>query len=195
MSRLLLVSSVLTGFPIFLALCQTWYMTTTFSSHFFVFFTNHFHWTVLYSHFFFFLYRLWFPLVRCSCVSTTLLTRFVRDHVDSNEMLGEKLDRNYTRMLRAVLNKSCKQHPTKQLLYGYLPPISCTIQIRRARHVVEKKYELIREVLWSTSTQGHPSIGWPANTFISCVRTLDDILGVETNWNGWVEREREREGG
>ena len=35
----------------------------------------------------------------------------------------------YTRMLRAVLNKYWKQHPTKQQLYGYLPPILKTFQV------------------------------------------------------------------
>ena len=38
--------------------------------------------------------------------------------------LEEKLDGNYTRMLRAILNKSWMQHPTKQQLYGHLPPIT-----------------------------------------------------------------------
>ena len=38
-------------------------------------------------------------------------------------------------MLRAILNKSWRQHPTKQQLYGYLPPITKTIQVRRTRHV------------------------------------------------------------
>ena len=38
------------------------------------------------------------------------------------------------RMLRAILNKSWKQH-LKQLLYGHLPPVSKTIQIRRTRSV------------------------------------------------------------
>ena len=31
-----------------------------------------------------------------------------------------KLDSNYTRMLRAVLNKSWRPHSTKQQLYGHL---------------------------------------------------------------------------
>ena len=35
--------------------------------------------------------------------------------------LEKKLDRNYTRMLRAVLNKSWRQHPTRHQLYGHLP--------------------------------------------------------------------------
>ena len=46
----------------------------------------------------------------------------------------KKLDGNYTRMLRAILNRSWRQHPTKQQLYGHLPPISKTIKIRRTRY-------------------------------------------------------------
>ena len=41
--------------------------------------------------------------------------------------LEKKLDGNYTRMLRAILNKSWRQHPTKHQLYGHLPPITKTI--------------------------------------------------------------------
>ena len=36
--------------------------------------------------------------------------------------LERKIDGNYTRMLRAVLNKSWRQHPTRHQLYGHLPP-------------------------------------------------------------------------
>ena len=35
-------------------------------------------------------------------------------------------DGTYTKMLRAVLSKSWNQHPTKQQIYGHLPPISYT---------------------------------------------------------------------
>ena len=38
--------------------------------------------------------------------------------------LEKKLAGNYTRMLRAILNKSWRQHPTRHQLYGHLPPIS-----------------------------------------------------------------------
>ena len=48
--------------------------------------------------------------------------------------LEKKLDGNYTRMLRAILNKSWRQHPTKHQLYDHLPPITKTIQVRRTRH-------------------------------------------------------------
>ena len=36
--------------------------------------------------------------------------------------LERKLDGNYTRMLRAVLNKSWRQHPRRHQLYGHLLP-------------------------------------------------------------------------
>ena len=48
--------------------------------------------------------------------------------------LEKKLDGNYTRMLRAILKKSWRQHPTRHQLYGHLPPITKTIQVRRTRH-------------------------------------------------------------
>ena len=39
----------------------------------------------------------------------------------------KKLDGNYRKIRQAVLNKSWKQHPTKQPLYSHLPSISQTI--------------------------------------------------------------------
>ena len=44
--------------------------------------------------------------------------------------LEKKLDGNYTRMLRAILNKSWQQHPTRHPLYSHMPPITKTIQAR-----------------------------------------------------------------
>ena len=64
--------------------------------------------------------------------------------------LEKKLDANYTRMLRAILNKSWRQHPTIHHLYGHLPPITKTIQARPARHARNcwrSKNELISYVL------------------------------------------------
>ena len=46
------------------------------------------------------------------------------------KQMEKKLDGNYTRMLRAILNKSWRQHPAKQQLYSHLPPIT-TNQICR----------------------------------------------------------------
>ena len=48
--------------------------------------------------------------------------------------LEKKLDGNYARTQRVRLNKSWRQHPSKHQLYGHLPPITKTIQVRLARH-------------------------------------------------------------
>ena len=83
--------------------------------------------------------------------------------------LEKKLDGNYTRMLRAILNKSWRQHPTRHQLYGHLPPITKTIQVRRTRHAGHcwrSRDELIRDVLLWTPTHGHAKAGRPARTYI-----------------------------
>ena len=76
---------------------------------------------------------------------------------------------NSTRMLRAVLNKSWRQHPTRHQLYGHLPSITKTIQVRRTRHAVHcwrSKDELISDVLLWTPTYGRAKTGRPARTYI-----------------------------
>ena len=53
-------------------------------------------------------------------------------------------------MLRAILIKSWRQHPTKQQLYGYLPLITKTIQVSRTRHAGQSwrsRDELIGDIL------------------------------------------------
>ena len=83
--------------------------------------------------------------------------------------LERRLDGNYTRMLRAELNKSWRQHPTRLQLYGHLPPITKTIQVRRTRHAGHcwrSKDELISDVhTWmcksgTTSTNLHAATMW-----------------------------------
>ena len=69
--------------------------------------------------------------------------------------LEKKLDGNYTRMLQAILNLSWRQHPIKHQLYGHLPHITKTIQVRRARHAGHywrSRDELISDVLLLTPT-------------------------------------------
>ena len=83
--------------------------------------------------------------------------------------LKKKLDGNYTRMLRAILNKSWRQYPTKQQLYGHLPPITKTMQVRRTRHAGHcwrSRDELINDVLLWTPTYGRAKAGRPARTYI-----------------------------
>ena len=83
--------------------------------------------------------------------------------------LEKKLDGNYTRMQRAILNKSWRQHPTRHQLYGHLPPITKTIQVRRTRHAGHcwrSRDDLIRDVLLWTPTHGRAKAGRPARTYI-----------------------------
>ena len=83
--------------------------------------------------------------------------------------LKKKLDGNYTRMLKAILNKSWQQHPTRHQLYGHSPPITKTIQVRRTRHAGQcwrSKDELISDVLLWTPGYGQAKAGRPARTYI-----------------------------
>ena len=83
--------------------------------------------------------------------------------------LEKKVDGNYTRMLRAILNKSWRQHPTRHQLFGHLTPITKTIQAWRTRHAGHcwrSRDELIRDVLLWTPTHGRAKTGRPARTYI-----------------------------
>ena len=84
--------------------------------------------------------------------------------------MERKLDGNCTRMRWAVLNKSWRQHPIKQQLYGYLLPISKAIQTRQARHMGQSwrsKGKLISNILLWTSSNGWARVGWPTRTYLS----------------------------
>ena len=86
-----------------------------------------------------------------------------------SKWLKKKLEGNYTRMFRAVLNKTWRQHPTRHQLYGHLPPITKTIQARRTRHAGHywrSKNELISDVLLWTPAYGQAKAGQPARTYI-----------------------------
>ena len=113
--------------------------------------------------------------------------------------LEKKLDGNYTRMLRAILNKSWQQHPTRHQLYGHLPPITKTIQVRWARHAGHcwrSRDELIRDVLLWTPTHGRAKAGRPARTYIQqlCEDTgccPEDLPRAMNDREEWRERVRD----
>ena len=89
------------------------------------------------------------------------------------KQLEKKLGGNYTSMLRAILNKPWRQHPTRHQLYGHLSPITKTIQVRRIRHAGHcwrSKDELISDVLLWTPTCGQAKAGRPARTYIQQLR-------------------------
>ena len=111
----------------------------------------------------------------------------------------EKLDGNYARMLRATLNKSWRQHPTKHQLYGHLPPITKTIQVRRTRqagYCWRSRDELICDVLPWTPTYGRAKAGRPTRTYIEqlCEDTgcsPEDLPEAMNDREKWGERVRE----
>ena len=113
--------------------------------------------------------------------------------------LEKKLDGNYTRMLRAILNKSRRQHPAKHQLYDHLPPITKTIQVRRTRHeryCWRSRDELISDVLLWTPTYGRAKAGRPARTYIQqlCKDTgcsPEDLPEAMNDREEWRERVRD----
>ena len=111
----------------------------------------------------------------------------------------EKVDGNYTRMLRAILNKSWRQHPTRHQVYGHLPPITKTIQVRRTRHAGHcwrSRDELISDVLLWIPTYDRTKAGRPARTYIQqlCEDTgcsPEDLLEAMNDMEKWRERVRD----
>ena len=113
--------------------------------------------------------------------------------------LEKKLDGNYTRTLREILNKSWRQQPTRHQLYGHLPPITKTIQVRRTRHAGHcwrSRDELINDVLLWTPSYGQAKAGRPARTYIQqlCEDTgcsPEDLPAAMNNREKWRERVRD----
>ena len=99
-------------------------------------------------------------------------------------------------MLWAILNKSWRQHPTRHQLYGHLPPITKTIQVRWTRHAGHcwrSRDELISDVLLWTPTYGRAKAGRPAQTYIQqlCENTgcnPEDLPEEMNDRDSWRER-------
>ena len=102
------------------------------------------------------------------------------------------------RMVSIYLNRFWRQHPTKQQLYGHLPPITKTIQIRRTRHAGHcrrSRDELICVVLQWTPSHGRAKVGHPARTYIQqlCEDTgcsPEDLPKAMNHRERWRERVR-----
>ena len=118
--------------------------------------------------------------------------------------MKKKLDGNYTRMLRAILNKSWRQHPIKNQLYGHPPPITKTIQVRRTRHAGQcwrSRDELISDIILWTPSHGRAKPGRPARTYIQqlCEDTgcsPEDLPEAMNDREEWRERVKDiRAGG
>ena len=113
--------------------------------------------------------------------------------------MEKKFDGNYTRMLRAILNKTWRQHHTKQQLYGHLPPITKTIKIWRTRHAGHcwrSRDELISDVLLWTPSHGRAKARRPARTYIQQLYAdtgcnPEDLPDAKDDREGWREKVRD----
>ena len=103
--------------------------------------------------------------------------------------------------LRAILNKSWRQHPTKQQLYGHLPHITKTIKVKRskhARHSWRSKDVLISDILLWTPSHGRANAGRSARTFMQQLFantwcSHEDLPGAVDDTDGWrVRNHRKR---
>ena len=136
---------------------------------------------------FHFIGQVWLILLY-GCTTRTLTKR-----------LEKKLDSNYTRMLRAILNKSWQQHPTRHQLYGHLPPITKTIQARWTRHAGHcwrSRDELISDVLLWIPTYGWAKAGRPVQIYIQQLcedigYSPDDLPEAMNDREKWRERVRD----
>ena len=111
-------------------------------------------------------------------------------------------------MLRAILNKSWWQHPTRHQLSGHLRPITKTIQVRWTRHAghcwrnKDKFFVFLflflfcftayQPLLW-TPAYGRAKAGWPAQTYIQqlCEDTgcsPEDLPEAMNDREKWRER-------
>ena len=92
-------------------------------------------------------------------------------------------------------NKSWQQHPTRHQLYGHLPPITKTIQVRRTRHAGHcwrSRDERISDVLLWTPTYGQAKAGRPARTYIQQL-CEDTGCSPEDRQEAMNDREKWRE--
>ena len=106
---------------------------------------------------------------------------------------------NMWHFYQLYVNNSWRQHPTRHQLYGHLPPIMKTIQVRWRRHTGHcwrSKDKLISDVLLWTPTYGQARAGRPARTYIQqlCEDTgcsPEDLPEAMNDREKWWERVRD----
>ena len=140
-----------------------------------------------------------------SKLNTNLKRHFFRAAVESVLVCGsvtwtlihsleKKIDGTYTRMLRAVTNKSWRDHLTNEKLYGVIQKISKSIRMQRLRfsgHNWRSKYEVASDLILWQPHHGNRSRGYPAKTYIDQLRddtdllTIDEIKTAMNDREGW----------
>ena len=110
--------------------------------------------------------------------------------------LDKKIDGAYTRMLRAALNVSYREHLTNRELYNNIPRITSSIREQRMRfagHCWRSNNELVSDVLLRTPKYGQRSRGRPAKTFVyqmvedtEC--EVEELINLMENKDEWKKR-------
>ena len=90
-------------------------------------------------------------------------------YLDAKKMAGEEASQQLHKNVASNIEQVLAAHPTRHQLYGRLPPITKSIQVRRTRHAGHywrSRDELISDVLLWTPTYGRAKAGRPARTYI-----------------------------
>ena len=107
--------------------------------------------------------------------------------------LEKKIDGDYTRMLRAALNVSWREHMTNRELYNNIPRITSSTReykMRFAGHCWRSNNELVSDVLPWTPKHGQRSRGRPANTFVDQMVEyieckVEELINLMDNRDEW----------
>ena len=89
------------------------------------------------------------------------------------------------------MNISWKEHPTKNRLYGKLPPITTTIRgrrIRQAGNLWRSKHELVSDVILWQPSYGNASGGRPSPTYVD--QLADDASCPQKNLATAMEEDK-----
>ena len=119
--------------------------------------------------------------------------------MDANKTAREEARRQSHKNAARNLEQSWRQHSTRHQLYGHLPPITKTIQVRRTRHAGHcwrSRDELISDLLLWTPTLGRAKAGRPARTYIQQLWedtecSPEDLPEAMNDWEKCRERVRD----
>ena len=119
--------------------------------------------------------------------------------MDANKTTGEEARWQLHKNAACNPEQVLAATPTRHQLYGHLPPITKTIQVRRTRHAGHcwrSRDELIRDVLLWIPTHGRAKAGRPARTYIQqlCEDTgccPEDLPRAMNDREEWRERVRD----
>ena len=119
--------------------------------------------------------------------------------MDANKTAGEETRWQLHKNAACNPEQVLAATPPRHQLYGHLPPITKTIQVRRTRHAGHcwrSRDELIRDVLLWIPTHGRAKAGRPARTYIQqlCEDTgccPEDLPRVMNDREEWRERVRD----